>query len=383
LTSGANATVGTTVTAGATNVSIIPVNAIVDSEENGRYNVYLAAGLLSAIGKKAVEVFPRAKTIAIVTDETVKAIYAAEVVRLLEKECFNVICFSLPSGEASKTAESYIALLNWLCENRLTRSDAIIALGGGVIGDLAGFAAATYLRGIPVMQVPTTLLAMVDSSVGGKTGIDLLAGKNLAGAFYQPSAVLCDPTLLQTLPPDVFADGCAEVIKYGMIRDGNLLEKLARLPIQDQLAEVISTCITIKRDIVQNDVRDTGERQLLNFGHSLAHAIEKLSAYEVSHGKAVAIGMGIMTRAAERKKLCPPDCSDKLKRLLAMYGLPDALQLAGLPYSPCALYEAALSDKKRSGSGITEIVPVAVGECVLKTMHIDELLQWIELGLST
>ncbi|MDR0511686.1 MAG: 3-dehydroquinate synthase, partial [Treponema sp.] len=241
------------------------------AQETHRYDINVAAGLLSTIGAKAREVFPKAETIAVVTDETVKALYLNTVEQSLTQQGFRAICFTLPGGESSKNAEHYISLLNWLAENRLTRTDAIVALGGGVVGDLAGFAAASYQRGIAVAQIPTTLLAMVDSSVGGKTAINLAAGKNLAGAFYQPSLVLCDTDVLATLPSGVFSDGCAEVIKYGMIRDRLLLEKIAARPLlnqHDQLAEVIATCVGIKRDIVQNDVFDTGERQLLNFGHT-------------------------------------------------------------------------------------------------------------------
>ena len=346
-------------------------------EQTNTHSVYIAPGLLSGIGGKLREVLPRARIAAVVTDDNVKARYAHIVSESLEQEGFCPLVFSIPPGEASKSAEMYFALLNWLAENRLTRTDAVVALGGGVVGDLAGFAAATYLRGVPLAQVPTTLLAMVDSSVGGKTAIDLPAGKNLAGAFYQPSLVLCDPDVLVTLPPDVFNDGCAEVVKYGMIRHDTLLERLARVPIHRHLTETITDCVSIKRDVVQEDVFDVGERQLLNFGHTIGHAVEKLSAYGVSHGRAVAVGMSVMTRAAARKNICPPECQSALENALELFALPNRTD-----YAPQALYEAALNDKKRAGGDITEVVPCAIGKCVLRKMPVGELLEWIELGLE-
>ena len=189
------------------------------------YHIHIAPGLLSLIGEQTRALFPKAKTAAIITDSNVRKLYLEPVMQSLSEAGLAPISYAIPPGEASKNAEQYLALLDWLCQNCMTRSGLIIALGGGVVGDLAGFTAATYLRGIPLVHVPTTLLAMVDSSVGGKTGIDLRAGKNLAGAFYQPSLVLCDTSTLDTLPDHVFKDGLAEVVKYGMIGslciDGN------------------------------------------------------------------------------------------------------------------------------------------------------------------
>ena len=346
-------------------------------EQNDTYSIYIAPGLLPGIGGKLRAALGRARAVAVVTDDNVKARYVQPVSDSLTQEGFCPLVFSIPPGEASKNAGTYFTLLNWLAENRLTRTDAIVALGGGVVGDLAGFAAATYLRGIPLVQVPTTLLAMVDSSVGGKTAIDLPAGKNLAGAFYQPSMVLCDPDVLATLPPEVFSDGCAEVVKYGMIRHDTLLERLIKIPVHQHLAELIVDCVSIKRDVVQEDVFDVGERQLLNFGHTIGHAIEKSSGYGVSHGRAVAIGMSVMTRAAVRKGFCPPECQAALEHSLEIFKLPNRTE-----YAPKALYEAALNDKKRAGGTITEVVPRALGECVLRKMPVGELLEWIEVGLE-
>ena len=267
--------------------------------------------------------------------------------------------------------------MNFLAERRLTRADGLIALGGGVVGDLTGFAAATYLRGVGLIQVPTTLLACVDSSVGGKTAIDLPAGKNLCGAFYQPWLVLCDPETIKTLPDSVLSDGCAEVIKYGMLGDGDLLRRLQDVHIRDQLEAVIARCVEMKRDVVEGDEFDTGRRQLLNLGHTFAHSIEKLSDYAIPHGSAVAIGMMRITRAAVKKGLCPQDCLDALEALLKKYNLPLETQ-----YSPEQLAEVALSDKKRAGDTLTLVVPCAWGESALRPVPVAELADWARAGLD-
>jgi len=319
---------------------------------------------------------PKAKSAAVITDSNVGELYLGRCVKSLREAGLEVCSFSVPAGEASKSGAQYISLLNLLAEKRLARSDAIIALGGGVVGDLAGFVAATYLRGVPFVQVPTTLLAMVDSSVGGKTAIDLPAGKNLAGAFYQPSLVLCDTGTLATLPGEVFRDGMAEVIKYGMLGSADLLDKIIFDPDLETLDSIIADCIAMKRDIVQRDEFDTGERMLLNFGHTCGHAIEKLSEYKISHGFAVATGMAIITRAAVRKNICPPICLDVLLRLLERYNLP-----IHTDFPAKELCAAAMHDKKISGSEITIIVPVKLGLCELRKIPADSLLDWIETGI--
>ena len=352
---------------------------IVHVSVSRNYDIYIASGLIAAIGEKVRGIFPKTKVAAIITDDNVKGLYLEPVMQSLSVASFTPVHFSFPAGEASKNAEQYIAILNWLCENKLTRSDVIVALGGGVVGDLAGFVAATYLRGIPFVQIPTTLLAMVDSSVGGKTGIDLPSGKNLAGAFYQPSLVLCDPNTLDTLPEHVFKDGMAEVIKYGMLSSKEILEtlKTTPLPTPHSLLPIIEQCVSIKRDIVQRDEFDTGDRMLLNLGHTIGHAIEKLSCFEISHGFAVAIGMAIDTRAAYKKGICPKDCLDVLNELLDKFGLPN-----GTDFPAQELYKAALQDKKRAGDMITNIVPTALGKSELKKIPASDLLDWIETGLA-
>jgi 3-dehydroquinate synthase len=336
------------------------------------YDIFIAAGLLEKTGEIVRGLSLRPQKIAVITDENVRALYLQAVVESLEQAGFSVLSHTIPAGEASKSAEKYLEILHILAENQYTRTDMLLALGGGVVGDLTGFVAATYLRGVPYVQVPTTLLAMVDSSVGGKTAIDLPAGKNLVGAFYQPVCVLIDPDVLRTLSAEIFADGCAEVIKYGMIMDAGLLETLEQ---SDISTDIIEKCVVHKRTVVLEDEFDTGVRQLLNFGHTLGHAIEKLSAYSISHGQAVAMGMYLSTRAAVEKNHCPQECLTILEKLLKKFNLP-----MHTDFLPHELYNASLSDKKRAGGTITEVVPVAVGTCELKKISINELKNWIETG---
>ena len=245
------------------------------------YEVLVGAGLLDTAGEHIART-TGCQTAAVVADDTVDALYGDRVQVSLERAGCRVVRFRFPHGEQSKTIATYVQLLHFLAENRLTRSDAVVALGGGVTGDLAGFAAATFMRGMALVQLPTTLLAAVDSSVGGKTAVDLPQGKNLAGVFHQPSLVLCDCDTLDTLPADVFRDGCAEVIKYGVLCDAQFFESLQK-PVNEQREAVISRCVRIKSDIVSRDERDKGERQLLNLGHTIGHAIEQCSGFTVSH----------------------------------------------------------------------------------------------------
>ena len=240
------------------------------------YDVLIENGLFASLGALAKDVL-KGKKVCIVSDTNVAPLYLDAAVKSLEESGFCAESFVFPAGEDSKNGRTYLSLLNFLAEIKLTRADALIALGGGVVGDLTGFAAATFLRGIDLIQIPTTLLSCVDSSVGGKTAIDLPAGKNLAGAFYQPKLVICDPEMLKTLPGSIFSDGCAEVIKYGLIDSASLMEKLANIHARKNLEEVICECVDMKRDIVESDEFDTGRRQLLNLGHTFAHSIEALS----------------------------------------------------------------------------------------------------------
>lgn len=340
------------------------------------YEVTIGRGLLDTVGRQAAGQW-KGRSAAVVSDSTVAPLYLNRVKDRLERAGFRVHSFVFPAGEDQKNGGTYLKLLEFLAARRLTRADGLIALGGGVVGDLAGFAAATFLRGIGFLQLPTTLLAAVDSSVGGKTAIDLTNGKNLAGAFYQPQAVLCDLDTLDTLPAEVFADGCAEVIKYGMIGDPALLARLETVDFRVDPEELVARCVAQKRDLVEQDEFDTGARQLLNLGHTLGHGVEACSGYTVSHGRAVAIGMTLVTRAAVAFGRCPAEVLPRLRRLLERYGLPDATA-----YSAQALYEKTLSDKKRSGDTISLVVPIAWGASQLVRIPVSELPAWIERGLG-
>lgn len=332
------------------------------------YEVLIEKGLLSSAGRLIKNIHKGEKTV-IVSDSNVFPLYGEKLKASLENEGYNVLSFVFPAGESSKNTDTLVELWEFLAKNHITRSDALVALGGGVTGDLTGFAAATFLRGIKYIGIPTTLLSMVDSSVGGKTAVDLKGGKNLAGAFYQPSLVICDPDTLDTLSECIFADGMAEVIKYGMI---SLPDFLGVLEKETDICDIIETCVKAKRDIVNEDEKDLGVRQLLNFGHTPAHGIELLSEFTVSHGSAVAIGMMIITKASVKAGLCDKDALTILEKLLKKYSLPTVTV-----FSPEEISEAALNDKKRAGGSITLVIPEKAGKCVLKKTDVSLLNDFI------
>ena len=342
------------------------------------YTVWVDGGLLSQAGIMIRALCPDGIRVAVVTDSNVGPLFADRLQEVLRAEGFVPSVFTFSAGEAAKSGETYLALLEYLAQMRLTRSDVMVALGGGVTGDLTGFAAATYLRGIACVQIPTSLLAMVDSSVGGKTAINLKAGKNLAGVFYQPSMVVCDVDVLQTLPQEDFADGVAEIIKYGLLKSEALLDQLMVRDLREDPTEVIAQCISIKRDVVERDEFDTGERQLLNLGHTIGHAIEGCSGYQISHGRAVAIGMAMITRGAVKAGFCPSTCLTRLEELLARYNLP-----SHCGFTAEALLPFALGDKKRSGDTLTLVIPTGIGVCKLHSIPVEELGQWIAWGLES
>ena len=339
------------------------------------YDVEIGNGILSTLGGRAAGLV-KGRTICIVSDDSVAHFYEKTARKSLEDAGFTVCTYVFPHGEQSKCGATFLDLLNFLAENRLTRTDALVALGGGVTGDLTGFAAACYLRGIPYIQVPTSLLAMVDSSVGGKTAIDLPAGKNLCGAFYQPVLVLCDTALLETLPEAYFRDGCAEVIKYGILGNKDFFETLKN-GVKTQLEHVVTTCVDMKRSVVEDDEFDTGRRQLLNLGHTLGHAIEAGSNFAVSHGQAVAIGMAMIARAAERLGFCTAETREEIVEMLKRYDLPTETD-----QSPDAICRTALGDKKRQGSSLTLVVPKEIGTCILHRISVEDLQTWIAAAVS-
>ena len=334
------------------------------------YDVLIGKGLLKDIGNLLSDKLHRTCRIAIISDSHIYPIYGAAVSEQLTGAGYQVVHYVFPAGESSKNAATYLEILNFLAENQITRSDAVLALGGGVTGDMTGFAAATYLRGIDYIQVPTSLLAMVDSSVGGKTAIDLPAGKNLVGAFYQPRLVVCDLDTLNTLPEAVFCDGCAEVIKYGVLYDAKLFDHLAANGLDFDCESVVSRCVELKRDVVADDEYDTGARQKLNLGHTIGHGIEAQSNFTITHGQAVAIGMAMV---------CKAGCTDIYDRLITV------LQKFKLPYrtnfTAKQLYTSALSDKKRSGGTVNLIIPTAIGNCNIVPMPVTKLETFIEEGL--
>lgn len=339
------------------------------------YDVQIGSGLLPSIGnfvasRKGVQ------RVCIVSDSNVWPLHGRTVEESLAHHGFSSVHFVFPAGETYKNADTFLNLLNFLAENHITRTDLIIALGGGVVGDLAGFAAATYLRGIPYIQVPTTLLAAVDSSVGGKTAIDLPAGKNLAGAFYQPVLVLCDTDCLNTLPEDIFRDGCAEVIKYAILYDSRLFSHLADFGIRFHREDVISRCVELKRDVVSQDEFDTGSRMLLNLGHTFGHGVEAMSNFEISHGKAVAIGMAIAARSSAKLGICKEAASEKILHLLDAFSLPTTCD-----FSAADLARFAMSDKKRTGGTVNLILPRDIGDCIIRPTPTEEILPFIKAGL--
>ena len=334
-----------------------------------QYDIRIGSGLLATLGEAAKQL-GKAEKVCIVSDSTVWNLYGEAVQKNLETFDFLVSSYVFPAGEAQKNGATLLKLLSCLASHQLTRSDLIVALGGGVVGDLAGFAAATYLRGIRFIQVPTTLLAAVDSSVGGKTAIDLPEGKNLVGAFWQPSLVICDTDTLNTLPEDTFRDGCAEVIKYGILYDPDLFAALEHSGMGFDRESIIARCVELKRNVVMEDEFDTGERMKLNLGHTIGHGVEAKSQFTISHGKAVSIGIAIVTRAAL--------CQDR-QRILSL------LQQFSLPihtdYMAEDLYIHALSDKKRSGNTVNLIIPHGIGDCAITPMNVDQIQSFIEAGL--
>ncbi len=340
-----------------------------------KYDVLVAEGILNQIGEYTASVCS-ANKVAIISDTNVWPIYGTTVTGSLKEAGFYVCNYVLSAGEESKNGVNFLSILNFLAENRLSRNDCIIALGGGVIGDISGFSAATYLRGISYIQVPTSLLAMVDSSVGGKTAIDLPAGKNLAGAFYQPDLVICDLNVLNALPESVFRDGCAEVIKYGILFDAALFDHLTDKALAFDRGYVIPRCIELKRDIVEEDEYEQGSRKLLNLGHTIGHGIEKLSNYQTTHGCAVSAGMAIVTRVSAANGLCTDDTANRIYQILDRFSLP-----VNTEYSAEALYTAALSDKKATSDSIALVLPHSIGRCNIHNVPICELASMIKSGL--
>lgn len=335
------------------------------------YDVVIQRGALNDAGKYISEV-TSSKRCVIITDDIVGGLYAETLGRSLTEYGIEYSTFVFPNGEASKNIHTLSDMYDHLCSFGLTRTDFVIALGGGVTGDMAGFAAGTFLRGIPYIQIPTTLLAQIDSSVGGKTAIDLTGGKNLVGVFKQPALVICDSNTLDTLTSEIFSDGMAEAVKYGMIRDNSLFELIASHDldsIKEVIDEVVYRCIDIKRAVVENDEFDNGERMILNFGHTIGHALEAHHNYKnYTHGQGVAAGMCYISR-----RFASEDVSNKLESCLKSYKLPitDDVDISELlPY--CS------KDKKCQSRSINFIVCEEIGSAQIRKCTMDEFCRLME-----
>ena len=340
-----------------------------------KYDVLIGNGLLEKSGDFISGIIEPCSAV-IITDDIVNSLYADKVKKSLEKSGYKCYFFVIPNGEGSKSLENFEKALELLAEKKLTSSDIIVALGGGVPGDLAGFAAASYLRGIRFVQIPTTFLAAVDSSVGGKTAVNLKAGKNLAGAFHQPSLVICDTDTFLSLPKDVFADGVAETVKYGVLTDRALFDKMGT-DFTDDIEKIVARCVQIKAEIVAADEFDKGTRMLLNFGHTIGHAIEKCSEFKITHGNAVAIGMAAAAFAAEKEGISEKGTAEKIADTLLKCGLPVVS-----PFEAGELAAAALSDKKRRGDTINFVLPEKIGKCVIKKISVCDLKRIIAEGVK-
>lgn len=328
------------------------------------YDIQLGSGVLERVGERLRALFPQARKVAVLTNPVVGGFYFEPLQRVLEASGWHIVRYDMPDGEQAKSLSELTRLLDFLAEHRFERKEPLLALGGGVVGDAAGFAAAVYLRGVPFVQVPTTLLSQVDSSVGGKTGVNVPFGKNLVGAFYQPREVLIDVLTLQTLPEREFKAGLAEVIKYGVIRDLAFFEWLERevasVRAQDHTAllNIIYRSCLNKAEVVVNDEREEGERALLNFGHTLGHAFETLGAYHgLKHGEAVALGMRFAAFLSHSLGYCSEQTLTRLERLLDLYGLEYALPSRDAD----ACLEVMTRDKKVSRGQVKFIMVEAVG----------------------
>lgn len=346
------------------------------------YDVIVGTSLLDSLGERLLEAC-EADTAFVVSDTNVAPLYLERAVASLRRAGLAPNWVIVPAGETNKTLTTYGMILDAMAKAQLTRDSVVVALGGGVVGDMAGFTAATYMRGIRVVQVPTTLLAMVDSSVGGKTAIDLAVGKNLVGAFLQPSLVLADVSCLSTLDGQTFVDGMGEVVKHAVLADPQLFERLTLRPITqdedaDYLVEVVARNVAIKRDVVGADEQERGLRQTLNLGHTIGHAIEAGGGYTQGHGHCVAAGLCCMARAAEQRGWAEPGTSAAIERCTAAQGLPTTTAL-----DATTLFEQATHDKKRHGASMNVVVPLRIGAVCIRTLTLEDLRTLIEQGLDS
>lgn len=342
------------------------------------YEIVVESGLLSSVGDR-LERLARGRKVGIVTDKHVASRYLAAVRRSLSRAGLEPVSIALRPGEQSKTLKTVGTVLDDLARRKFDRHSMLVALGGGVVGDITGFAAAIYLRGIPFVQIPTTLVAQVDSSVGGKTGVDHRLGKNLIGAFHQPRAVFIDPLTLRTLPRREWIAGLAEVIKYGIIADEEMFSRLEqtmpallKLDLSAVLPVIVRSC-EIKAKIVVEDERETDRRRTLNYGHTIGHALESLGGYrDLIHGEAVGIGLVQEASVASHMGLCSEDVVNRITSLVRRAGLADRMGNVSLP----RLWEAMLHDKKAVAGQVVGVWPVRIGETVIKPVSKDIFADW-------
>lgn len=342
-----------------------------------KYDVVIQKGLINNLAYEINKIYNHNK-ITVITDENVYAHFGNIVKEELEKFKFHINFIRVKPGENSKSFEVLKRVYEQLVEFNLTRSDLIIALGGGVVGDLAGFVASTYLRGVDYIQIPTTLLAQIDSSIGGKVAVNLEQGKNLVGSFYQPKRVLVDPNVLETLPDKYIKDGLGEIIKYACIRDAEFFNMLTLINNKDEffnnLEHIIYTCVNIKRELVENDEHDKGERMFLNFGHTLGHAIEKYFKYEYSHGEAVSLGMYYITRKSENLGITEKGTTENIKDLLTNFNI--KYNLPNLNMNK--IIDIVLLDKKNISGNFKLILLNKIGDAFIKSVPIENIKEFFE-----
>jgi len=347
-----------------------------------RYEVLTGAGLLAKTGELIKECVPGATKVLVVSDTNVVPLYMDKVRASVEAAGLSFFEYVFAAGEQSKTIDSIAGMWDVMAKEGFTRSDCVAGLGGGVVGDMAGFAAATFLRGIAIVQIPTSLLAQVDASVGGKTGIDLPKGKNLVGAFHQPSIVIEDTECLKTLSPERFTEGMAEVIKYAFIMDLPLYDILKNIADEgrsedlqndaDKIEDIVCRCVADKAEVIEKDEKEGGLRQILNYGHTVGHVIERNSNFSLSHGVCVAKGMGIIHESMEAQGLLEHDEREKMDSLIEAFGLPTED-----PITPQEALDGAMNDKKKRGDTITVITVSKIGKADIRKMSSEEYLNFI------
>ena len=354
----------------------------IDIQASSDYEVLIGAGLIDSCGTHIRECLIRAQKALIVSDTNVAPLYLARVKSSLEREGFSVSEYVFEAGEEKKNIESIAGMWAVMAKDEFTRTDIVVSLGGGVATDMGGFAAATFLRGIKVVQIPTSLLAMADAAIGGKTGIDLPQGKNLAGAFHQPSMVIEDTDCLTTLPAEVFTEGMAEVIKYAFIMDPELYEMLSGIAAEgkamtlqndiETVTKILRCCVRDKAEVIAQDEHDNGRRQILNYGHTVGHVIEKNSNFTLAHGVCVAKGMGIIADACLKAGLTTEETTGSIKDLIKAYGLPTED-----PITAEDAVSGAMNDKKKRGGSISVILVNEIGKAEIKKMTPEEFTEFL------